>query len=281
MAKEFDAERAAVFVGAAEESASDGLGKCDTETGIVLRFKALQLERIGELQETLLGLQIDSKARPESRTDDFNKKIDETLHRYADALRNYETLSQNSVPMFPPGARLLLPSYSDNAEALKKLDKWLLSLSVLLFGSSKEFVRWRNFLKKRKIIPDSWWHKECPSDPVEEKKKGNNPSCSVLWLENHGQQLGLRTLDKKSVPSSRFPMALFGGVSVIVPILIMSFHPSKTNSLVTTSVATLFFATIMALAARDCTGKDVLAATAAYAAVLVVFIGTTMTETGT
>ena len=69
-------------------------------------------------------------------------------------------------------------------------------------------------------------------------------------------------------------MALFGGVALIAPIPIMVLRPTRNVSLVTTSVATILFALILAFGAQDSSGKDVLAATAAYAAVLVVFVGT-------
>lgn len=46
------------------------------------------------------------------------------------------------------------------------------------------------------------------------------------------------------------------------------------TSLITVSVATFVFALVTALSAIDVGGKDALAATAAYTAVLVVIIGT-------
>ena len=54
----------------------------------------------------------------------------------------------------------------------------------------------------------------------------------------------------------------------------MTLHPSRNTSLITVSAATFLFALVLALVATDSDGKDVLAATAAYAAVLVVFVGT-------
>jgi hypothetical protein len=53
----------------------------------------------------------------------------------------------------------------------------------------------------------------------------------------------------------------------------MSFHASKTKSLITVSVATFIFSLLLAMALR-LGNNDVLATTAAYAAVLVVFVGT-------
>ena len=75
---------------------------------------------------------------------------------------------------------------------------------------------------------------------------------------------------------SRLVMALFGGLALIAPTLIMALHPSLQTSLITTSIATFLFALALAFGATDSSGKDVLAATAAYAAVLIVFIGTSV-----
>lgn len=99
--------------------------------------------------------------------------------------------------------------------------------------------------------------------------------------------LGFRELDKRGrverdrqrAYTLRFSMALFGGVALITPVLIMALHPGLKVDLITTSVATVIFALIIAFGARDTGGKDVLAATAAYTAVLVVFVGTSLTPT--
>lgn len=71
-------------------------------------------------------------------------------------------------------------------------------------------------------------------------------------------------------------MALFGGAAVIGPMLVMTLHPSRNTSRITVSLATFLFALLLAIVAKDSAGKDVLAATAAYAAVLIVFVGTSM-----
>jgi hypothetical protein len=84
---------------------------------------------------------------------------------------------------------------------------------------------------------------------------------------------GYRELVQRDALSSRLFMGVFGGTAVYVPILIMTVNPSTTKTLVTTFVAILLFGIILAIAATDSSGKDVLAATAAYAGVLVVFAG--------
>lgn len=96
--------------------------------------------------------------------------------------------------------------------------------------------------------------------------------------------LGFRELDKKKLIGrekrkalkSRFVMALFGGVSLILPMLIMALRPSLVVDLITTSAATVSFAAVISFLGADASGKDVLASTAAYTAVLVVFVGASL-----
>lgn len=80
--------------------------------------------------------------------------------------------------------------------------------------------------------------------------------------------------------TSRFAMALFGGVALIVPTVIMAKVEGINASLITTAIAVILFSLTLAVSATDSTGKDVLAATAAYTAVLVVFVGTSVASAG-
>ena len=73
---------------------------------------------------------------------------------------------------------------------------------------------------------------------------------------------------------ARFWMALFGGASLVVPMIIMTLHSTRTTTLATTSVFTFFVAILLAWFMSTADPKDVIAAIAAYAAVLVVFVGT-------
>lgn len=67
-------------------------------------------------------------------------------------------------------------------------------------------------------------------------------------------------------------MAIIGGSFLIAPMLIMVLHPGLVTSLVTTSACILAFGLVMSIFLNA--PFDVLSGTAAYAAVLVVFIGT-------
>jgi hypothetical protein len=68
-------------------------------------------------------------------------------------------------------------------------------------------------------------------------------------------------------------MALLGGVALWVPMVIMALNPSLDKSLTTTGAAVFIFAVAIALLSKA-SPENVLGITAAYAAVLVVFVGT-------
>ena len=75
---------------------------------------------------------------------------------------------------------------------------------------------------------------------------------------------------------NRIKMALFGGVVVVAPMLIMTLHRTLLTTLLTTSLFVLAVGLILAWSMEDGEPKDILTATAAYAAILVVFVGTTL-----
>ena len=79
--------------------------------------------------------------------------------------------------------------------------------------------------------------------------------------------------------SRRLLMAAFGGAALIGPMLIMTLHPTRVTKLVTTSAFVIVVAVLLAYIMTDATPKDVIGATAAYAAVLVVFVGTSASAT--
>jgi hypothetical protein len=95
----------------------------------------------------------------------------------------------------------------------------------------------------------------------------------------------------------QFSFAATGGLFLVVPLLIMVYVPGTTASVVTTCISVFYFATTLAvwstvarfmehadsLFARmyglrfsGFEPKDIIAATAAYAAVLVVFVGASL-----
>ncbi|PMD20462.1 hypothetical protein NA56DRAFT_689902 [Hyaloscypha hepaticicola] len=110
------------------------------------------------------------------------------------------------------------------------------------------------------------------------KAQTNPTNSNVIPLRTGEHHVSRATIERQKAITSRLFMALFGGIALIVPTVIMSKHQGLNYSLITTAIATVLFALMLALGATDSTGKDVLAATAAYAAVLVVFIGTSLAK---
>jgi uncharacterized BrkB/YihY/UPF0761 family membrane protein len=66
---------------------------------------------------------------------------------------------------------------------------------------------------------------------------------------------------------SRMKMAIFGGYALVIPMLIMTLHPTPLTNLLTTTLFVLAVAVVLAAWMTDA------------AAVLVVFVGTTTMET--
>ncbi|KAK0255222.1 hypothetical protein LTR91_019210 [Friedmanniomyces endolithicus] len=79
----------------------------------------------------------------------------------------------------------------------------------------------------------------------------------------------------------KIAMAVFGGTTLLVPILIMVLHPGILTVLVTTSVSVLTVAVTLAAIVTEADAKDIVLATLAYAAVLVVFVGASGPSSGT
>lgn len=72
---------------------------------------------------------------------------------------------------------------------------------------------------------------------------------------------------------ARCVIAILGGALLIVPIVLMTYFKTRNANLIITSVFTVAFALGTSLVSTA-SNQEVLAATAAYAAVLVVFVGT-------
>ncbi|KAJ8131323.1 hypothetical protein O1611_g2301 [Lasiodiplodia mahajangana] len=215
----------------------------------ILSFRSLQLHRIAKLQAELVKRQnvLMNPTLPEPPlrgTDEpkikmerekTDREVDDLLQRYADAVRNYETLSQNvefhkDTPYEFLGGKGVFKVIGRTNTTLWDVPKWLL---------------------------------------------GNNRQMSTLPSYLIGS-IGFRELDKGRLLErgvlqrirSRFHMALFGGVALIAPVILMTLKPTLVVDLATVSVATALFALTMVIFATDASGKDVLTSTAGYAAVM-------------
>jgi VIT1/CCC1 family predicted Fe2+/Mn2+ transporter len=75
--------------------------------------------------------------------------------------------------------------------------------------------------------------------------------------------------------AARVIFALVGGIFLLAPIILMTYIESRRYMLLTTCLFVLFVATTLALASKA-SNQELLGATTAYAAVLVVFVGNTI-----
>ena len=175
------------------------------------------------------------------------------------ALKNYNFLSQNNLSKIPQGSEIF-----GTPEALKRdepAEQQISLWSLLGYGPSKAGAE---YVYKRSYIPHD---AEAAQKPGGDLMLSKSLSCTEL--DKYGRELRAR----KNAFWERLSMGLFGGVALIAPMLIMTLRSSRTTSLVTASTAVILFALVLAFFANKSAGKDVLLSTAAYAAVLIVFVG--------
>ncbi|RSL98384.1 hypothetical protein CEP52_010379 [Fusarium oligoseptatum] len=79
--------------------------------------------------------------------------------------------------------------------------------------------------------------------------------------------------------SVRFAVAVTGGLFLVVPMIIMTLRPSDVKSLITVSAFVLLFALCLSFIVKV-SNIETLVSTATYAAVLVVFVGTSTGNSG-
>lgn len=113
------------------------------------------------------------------------------------------------------------------------------------------------------------------TDEYREKSTAWDPEISMLPGVSRTE---MRKTNEVRLFFERFTLGVFGGLAIIAPMLIMALSNSLLVSLVVTCVTMMLFAVLLALpiigGALD--GQTVLASVAAYAAVLVVFVGTSL-----
>ncbi|GAB1744775.1 hypothetical protein NU219Hw_g2591t1 [Hortaea werneckii] len=122
----------------------------------------------------------------------------------------------------------------------------------------------RGILESSGLIP----HHVLPKGELPQPEDHEHP---LLFNESGGRHHAIEQTMKKQ-RLERFAMASFGGLLIIVPMLIMANVPGKIPSLVTSCVAIVIFAALVTLGTK-LGPHEGLASVAAYAAVLVVFFG--------
>jgi hypothetical protein len=114
------------------------------------------------------------------------------------------------------------------------------------------------------------------SIPSNDSSHGPSPGRRHRWCWEPGEADGTVTQAKKAAWIkhwfSRLLRHLCAALALIIPVLIMSIDPSLLKSLVTSCVFTIGFAVGITLSTLF-GGEESVTATAAYAAVLFVFVG--------
>ncbi|KAH8646534.1 hypothetical protein BGZ60DRAFT_424204, partial [Tricladium varicosporioides] len=187
------------------------------------------------------------------------EKIYEIVKEYDEAMDSYERAGNILYPGAPWRYQLihehslLLQMFEDKESRTEKVGRRL-----------HRIVRNYTSQSGRKFSTPGiiWFISEFIRGLSEEKLKPGREG-DLLWL------LG----EEFMYIFSKIVSAVSGGLAITIPILIMSFNPSKTKNLVTTSIFVFVFAVLLAFSRHQSRG-ELLAGTAAYAAVLVVFVGT-------
>ncbi|KAL8832886.1 MAG: hypothetical protein Q9170_004688 [Blastenia crenularia] len=154
---------------------------------------------------------------------------------------------------------------------------------------------WREALKRVERVERERGMKDFPIEriiPRESSGLENTDALTIFsehFLNNDEDQIGpyavsqwsqkvwgekerVARVERKRGMKNRFIAAIVGGLSIIVPMLVMAIHPSQLKTLVTAGVAVLLLA--VGLAWKSSAQVEVLlGTTAAYAAVIVVFVG--------
>jgi hypothetical protein len=115
--------------------------------------------------------------------------------------------------------------------------------------------RWRQSLHESKN----------QAEPIGAVGRRVNPSPMINPLQAARQRTRFVNLLK------RILIAAGGGIFLIAPMWIMVLHNTRWTALASTSVFVAIFGTVMAIWHKD--PNDIVSSTAAYAAVLVIFVG--------
>ena len=119
-----------------------------------------------------------------------------------------------------------------------------------------------------------------PTDPLRHFLKDVLPR-GLTWSKEEMKRRDNECMDHQKPESvspfvdklARFLVAFLGGASLVVPMLIMSLNQDQKKSLITTSVAVVLFTAAISVN-FEASNENTLAATATYAAMLVVFVAT-------
>ncbi|RDK41056.1 hypothetical protein M752DRAFT_336901 [Aspergillus phoenicis ATCC 13157] len=163
----------------------------------------------------------------------------EDLRQYVQALQDYDYMAKHILRSQDP--------FIVTGE--RTIDRLMLQVAMRNKEKEADPLRW-----EKSIFP--WEAFDIEPKPIGGTRDGN---LRQDWIKGFRQRLGV---------------AAVGGLFLIVPMWLMVLHRTLYTALVSTSVFVAIFGLMMAFLLDGL--KDVLSSTAAYSAVLVVFVGLTV-----
>jgi hypothetical protein len=122
----------------------------------------------------------------------------------------------------------------------------------------------------RKFLRSLWYsaHSARWSARNSDDERGSNPEVS-----HTGAQFdrSFQNTARMAEAAARFLIAVFAGSFLVVPLIVLSFQTSKASNLITVSICIVVFSLLVSLLSKA-SNYETMAASAAYAAVLAVFI---------
>ncbi|KAK4450313.1 hypothetical protein QBC34DRAFT_461777 [Podospora aff. communis PSN243] len=221
-----------------------------------LRFEFLQRLNLAQLQVKLVRMKSEFQKRGKASPEEL-ETLQTTLEAYATAIRNYGDL-----------------------RSAKDIDKTETNRRKLLL--QRFFQSENDFNDPFHSHYAFFKHGEKQIDPVRRALMRYLPSRLAYSEEERGQRSREYAEGKPPLRVSRFvdrlvrfSVAITGETFLVVPMLIMAIDSSQVKSLATVSVSVVVFALILSFAIR-LSNVETLVSTATYAAVLVVFVGTSV-----
>jgi hypothetical protein len=131
----------------------------------------------------------------------------------------------------------------------------------------KQKDTWPQSQGKSRLVSEEKWKRICDDEEIINKDKQNEPAPPI-----GGTRRATAEYSQLRSFHGRLLMAVVGAIFLIGPMWLMVLHNTHYTALVSTSVLVVFFGVFMARYLEQ--PMDVLSSTAAYAAVLIVFVGT-------
>ncbi|CZR61559.1 uncharacterized protein PAC_11456 [Phialocephala subalpina] len=175
--------------------------------------------------------------------------IHEDLLRYSKAVNAYDTWKTSFISTLELEHQSLPPTFQTYGRTLALLE---CALQKTDDPTTLEILK---NLSRRLVASHTAW---------------SQTSISARTDRFHGRKQGVQ----KRALARRMVMASFAGSMMIAPMLIMVLHRGLYTKLFVTGFFTLGVGLVLAWWMEEGDSRDVMAATAAYAAVLVVFVGT-------